>query len=751
MSRTTIQSFNGFTPPQPRGLARFGNLPYLFGIILVLIGASRVANTLIQRRITASQGQIALWRSDSAVIQDLESLLLNAETGERGYLLAQNSDYLEPYNSSVRDIQPDLDQMQKTVAAGRLSADDAQRLRDLTNQKLAEMSQNISVQQKQGSAASMAVFRAGLGKLEMDQIRQVIGKILAEEEMKIDAADGDLKQAQTWRGEVFLFTGLVNIPFLIWAMWRIWVETGRREDLMQELAAQKELLAVTLRSIGDGVIGTDTEGRITFFNSAAQELTGWSASEAIGKPCSEVFCIVSEETRQPVESPVDKVLKDGTVVGLANHTILIRRDGAELPIDDSGAPMRDAEGVIRGVVLVFRDFTRHKRSEQNLIRAAAELESAGKAKDQFLAALSHELRTPLTPLLVTLSMWEQDEKLSPELRDDVTMMRRNVQLEARLIDDLLDLTRIAKGKLLLNLEVTDLHGVINSVVARFDGQMTAKSIRLNRSMGARRHFVKADATRIEQVMWNIVQNGIKFTPLGGTITISTRNDGDGWIEASISDNGVGMEPEMLSRLFKPFEQASDDMVRRHGGLGMGLAIAQAIMQLHGGYVLAFSQGPGKGSTFTVRLATSEAITKTPRQPAQPSRPRDVSPLRVLLVEDHVDTSRAIARLLEQSGYRVGTAGDAGSALKQFDGETWDILVSDLGLPGTSGYELMKQVRQKYGLSVRGIAVSGYGMESDRQRSQQAGFDEHIVKPIDFDQLEQAIRKIHPSREEAGSI
>jgi CheY-like chemotaxis protein len=212
-----------------------------------------------------------------------------------------------------------------------------------------------------------------------------------------------------------------------------------------------------------------------------------------------------------------------------------------------------------------------------------------------------------------------------------------------------------------------------------------------------------------------------------------------------------MEPEILSRLFKPFEQASDEMVRRHGGLGMGLAIAQAVMQLHGGYVLAFSQGLGKGSTFTVRLATTEAPTKTPRRPELPDRPHDGSPLRVLLVEDHPDTARAIARLLEQSGYRVGTAIDAGSAMKQLDDETWDIVVSDLGLPGTSGYELMKQVRQKYGLSVRGIAVSGYGMESDRQRSQQAGFDEHIVKPIDFDQLEQAIRKIHPTEEQAAGL
>ncbi len=733
-----------------RGLARMGNLPYLFGIILILISGSRLATYLSQRASNAAQIEISFWRADLVRMQEFRSLLVDAELSQRGYLLTGEQEYLAPYQGAIERLQSNLDMLPQMVASGRLSADEGAHLKSLIDQKLAEMDQTISLEKTQGSVAAQALVRTGQGKQLMDQISQVIGKVTGQAQGRIDASTDQLKDAQNWRGDVFLFTGLVNIPFLIWAMWRIWLETGRRADLMRELSAQKEFLSVTLRSIGDGVIGADTDGRITFINSAAEELTGWTCAEAIGRPCSTVFRIISEETRQPVESPVDKVLKDGVVVGLANHTLLIRRDGSELPVDDSGAPMRDSKGVIRGVVLVFRDFTRHKRSEQNLIRAAAELESAGKAKDQFLAALSHELRTPLTPLLVTLSMLEQDGKLPAGLLEDVRMMRRNVQLEARLIDDLLDLTRVAKGKLLLNLEVVDLQGIINSVIARFERQMTGKSLNFARSFCARRHFVNADPIRIEQVLWNILQNAIKFTPPGGTISISTRNDGDGWIETSIADDGVGMEAEILSRLFKPFEQASDEMVRRHGGLGMGLAIAQAVMQLHGGYVLAFSQGLGKGSTFTVRLATSEAPSKAPRTET-PDRPRNGTPLRILLVEDHADTSRALARMLEQSGYRVGTAGDASTALQQFDNHTWDVLVSDLGLPDSSGYELMKQVREKYGLGIRGIAVSGYGMESDRQRSQQAGFDEHIVKPIDFEQLDQAIRKTRPSETETAGL
>jgi PAS domain S-box-containing protein len=750
--QTTNQRNIEFAPPSPSGLARLGSLPYLFGIIIFMMIGARVSTYLTQHASLRAQTQINLWQNDLGKVQEMQSLLVNAETAQRGYLIAGQSEYLDSYEVAEARLQPDVNEMPQMVSAGTLSSNDAQHLKQLIDQKDAEMDQTIEVEKAKGPAAALTLMRSGQGEALMDQIRRVIDRITGQAEENLTTAAADRSRAENWRSDVVLITGLVNVPFLLWAMWRIWVETGRRADLMHELAAQKELLSVTLRSIGDGVIVTDTEGRVTFLNVAAEELTGWASAEAVGLPCTTVFRIISEETRQAILSPVEKVLQDGAVAGLANHTILIRRDGSELPIDDSGAPMRDAQGVIRGVVLVFRDFTRHKRAEENLIRAAAELESASKAKDQFLAALSHELRTPLTPLLVILTMWEQDERISPALREDVRMMRRNVQLEARLIDDLLDLTRIAKGKLLLNIEVTDLHVVLNSVIVRFQGQMAAKSLNLDRSFHAHRHFVRADPIRIEQVMWNIVQNAMKFTPTGGTITIATRNDGDGWIETCISDDGVGMEPGILSRLFKPFEQASDDMVRRHGGLGMGLAIAQAVMQLHGGQVLASSEGSGKGSTFTVRLATTEAPSKTPRRPKPLARPRQTTPLRILLVEDHDDTSRAIARLLERSGFSVGTACDVHSALRKLDSQPWDVLVSDLGLPDSSGYELMKQVRQKYGLSVRGIAVSGYGMESDRQRSAQAGFDEHIVKPIDFEQLEEAIRKIRPPEEEtAGTV
>jgi PAS domain S-box-containing protein len=227
-----------------------------------------------------------------------------------------------------------------------------------------------------------------------------------------------------------------------------------------ELTREKELLATTLASIGDGVIVTDPHGQVTFLNSEAEHLTGWTNAEAKGRNLRDIFVIVNEETRQAVENPVDKVLRLGSVVGLANHTVLIAKDGREIPIDDSGAPIRTTEGVLFGVVLVFRDFTEHKKATMALEQAKLEAEKANHAKDQFLAMLSHELRTPLTPVLMAATSLESDSRIDPEVREELAVMRRNIELEARLIDDLLDLTRIEHGKFDLRAEPVDIHAAI---------------------------------------------------------------------------------------------------------------------------------------------------------------------------------------------------------------------------------------------------------------------------------------------------
>ena len=515
----------------------------------------------------------------------------------------------------------------------------------------------------------------------------------------------------------------------------------KRRARSLELQRQKELLSVTLSSIGDCVLVTDNEGRITFMNPVAEEVTGWRLSEALGRPATEVFRILNEHTRAPVESPVDKVIREGVIVGLANHTLLIRKDGSEIPIDDSGAPIRDGQGGIRGIVLVFRDFTQQKRAEQEVLAAKDAAETANKAKDQFLAMLSHELRTPLTPVLATLNLWEASEEIPPALRADVGMLRRSVELEARIIDDLLDLTRIARGLLSFSPENTDVHSVIEFLVGLSQSELQIKVLKLALKLDAPRHHVHTDAARLQQVLWNVLRNAVKFTDQGGAITIITSNDAQDRLDITFHDTGIGMTPDTLSKLFIPFEQADPTMNRRYGGLGLGMAISNALVDLLDGEIRAESPGLGLGSTFTITFPTVDPATNG-SEPTSASR-KSQDKVRLLLVEDHGDTARALARLLENRGFTTKTAPSIATALEAIGREDFDLFLCDLGLPDGTGIDFIGKVRETR--KTPAIALTGFGMQEDIERAQKAGFDAHLTKPVNLQKLEATMWRLLQDR------
>ena len=347
-------------------------------------------------------------------MQDLRSTVQDAETGQRGYLLTREASYLRPYEEAIATLQRKLETVQKMAEAEFLPAERVRQLESLIVRKLDELRKTVSLVQSGRVSAALEIVRGDEGKGLMDSIRDEIGGIVSAQENARATASQVADSAIQVRGGVFLAAVIINLVFFLWAYRRIQKEIMQQFVANLETRRQKEILAVTLSSIGDAVIITDVRGRITFLNGIAEDLTGWSAREAEDRPCAEVFRIVNEETRRPVESPVDKVLASGAIAGLANHTVLIRKDGSELPIDDSGAPIRESDGTVRGVVLIFRDFTAHKDFERTLIRAKEEIEESSKAKDKFLATLSHELRTPLTPVLATLSSWEATSELPDE-------------------------------------------------------------------------------------------------------------------------------------------------------------------------------------------------------------------------------------------------------------------------------------------------------------------------------------------------
>jgi len=379
------------------------------------------------------------------------------------------------------------------------------------------------------------------------------------------------------------------------------------------------------------------------------------------------------------------------------------------------------------------------------IEARAQAEAASHIKDRFMATLSHELRTPLTPVLAVLSRLEtRPEPLPPDARDGLAMIRRNVELEARLIDDLLDVTRISQGKLELRRGPTDLRQVLSQAVeasARPGPEVTI-------TVEDAELWTWADAPRITQVFWNLVSNARKFTPPGGRVLVRAWRDG-GEVVAEVSDTGIGIEPEVLPRVFDAFHQGQRSITRRFGGLGLGLAISERIVALHGGKIGVASEGKGRGATFTVRLpagkpAVPPSFPWEVRPAPPPTPPAAERPLHILLVEDHPDTAEAMADLLRATGRRVTVAcsvaeGRLAAESAAGNGSRIDLVLSDIGLPDGTGHDLMAELSRRFGL--RGIALTGYGMEEDVERSREAGFARHLTKPVSLEQLESAIRQV----------
>jgi PAS domain S-box-containing protein len=706
----------------------------------------------------------------------------------------------------------------------------------------------------------------------------------------------------------------------------------RATRLEREDQAQR-WLATTLRSIGDAVIATDIDGRVTFMNPIAESLTGFAEADARGAHLGDVFRIVSEETREVVESPVTKVLRQGAGVGLANHTVLRARDGSEIPIADSGAPIKDDDGRLLGVVLVFRDATEETRGAvrreflakagealasssldyratlstvaqlavpqladwcavdlvepghaapqqvavahvdpgkvelarrlgetyppdpgsatgapnvirtgkaelyaripAELLRAGArddahraiieelrlqsamvvplrgrlhtfgaitfvhaesgrhygeddlafaedfarraalaienaralketeearareralrrDAESANRAKDEFLATVSHELRTPLNAILgwtVTL----RNRKPGPELDRALMIIERNARAQARLVDDVLDASRIISGKLSLALGPTNVAAMVRAAADAVAPAAEAKHLALTIDIDDESLSIMADADRVQQMMWNLLSNAVKFTPKDGAVVVRSHLEGsDVWI--SVEDTGEGIGAQALPFVFDPFWQADASTTRRHGGLGLGLAIVKQLVTAHGGTIQATSPGEHRGATFTVRLparGVTPAVASTSARaaakmmvdgraigPPEAPIPR-LDGLRLLVVDDEEDARALVADVLREQGAEVHAAASADEALALFDRVRPDVLVSDIGMPDVDGYSFIRQIRSRAaerGGRTPAVAVTAYARSEDAQRAFAAGYQSHVAKPVEPAQL-----------------
>jgi signal transduction histidine kinase len=373
-------------------------------------------------------------------------------------------------------------------------------------------------------------------------------------------------------------------------------------------------------------------------------------------------------------------------------------------------------------------------------RAKEAAEQANRAKDHFLAVLSHELRTPLTPVVMGLSMLRERADLDPAVHETLEMVRRNVELEARLIDDLLDVSRIAQGKIELNRTVVELCTILQRAVEVCKPDIEARRLHFGVDLGpAAPYWIEADVPRLQQVFWNLLKNSIKFTPHGGCVGIRCRPN-EKHVVVEVNDSGIGIEADALPRIFHAFEQAERSITQQFGGLGLGLAICKALVDMHGGQIEAHSEGRDKGATFRVRLPLVAIPAAEVPRPTRDSQRRVIRPLHILLVEDHGVTAKMMRLVLMADGHTVETAGDIATALELAAQHTYDVLLSDLGLPDGTGHDLLRQLRQR-GYAFPGIALSGYGQREDVQRSRDAGFAAHLTKPASREAVIEALSSV----------
>lgn len=501
-------------------------------------------------------------------------------------------------------------------------------------------------------------------------------------------------------------------------------------------------LAITLSSIGDAVISTDAGGTVRFMNPVAEHLTGWTNREAQGLPLADVFRIVSEKSREVIESPVARVLRERQVVGLANHTILLGREVGERPIEDSGAPIYGIDGALAGVVLVFRDATTQRAAQRALVESEAALREADHRKDVFLATLSHELRNPLAPIRNAARLLEASTLTADELQRSRLIISRQVRHMASLLDDLLDVSRITRGVLTLKKEIAGLKVLFEAAVETARPAIDAKRHSLTVEWPSEHIRIEADPVRFTQVITNLLTNAAKYTDPEGRITLGSRTEGR-TIIIHVGDTGIGLEPHMLTEVFKMFSQVAPGKGHADGGLGIGLALVKGLVELHGGRVEARSAGLERGSEFVVYFPDSlNEAAPSPELPGGGAPASQARPLRVLIADDNRDSAESLGMLLELSGHEVHLAHDGLAAVKVAEEKRPDVALLDIGMPGLDGYEVAGNIRREpWGANVTLIAITGWGQEDNKRMARNAGFDHHLTKPMDSAVLESLLATV----------
>jgi PAS domain S-box-containing protein len=536
---------------------------------------------------------------------------------------------------------------------------------------------------------------------------------------------------------------------------RVWNFRDVTEHHLAETTSHR--LSAIVATSDDAIVGKDLNSLITSWNSGAERIFGFTAEEMIGKSIMRLI----PQDRRDEEREILYRLRRGERI---DHfeTIRLAKDGRQLNVSVTISPIKDSNGRVVGASKVARDITERKTSEQALKEAMqqadlanrerlqlldserdarSQAERANRVKDEFLATLSHELRTPLNAVLGWTNILLRGNIQSEELKQGLVTIERNARIQAQIIEDLLDMSRIISGKVRLEVQETDLSAVLNESIETLRVTAEAKSVQLRAAMGPFAGPISGDPNRLRQVFWNVLHNAIKFTPSGGEVQVRLARVGSE-VEVSVSDSGEGIAPDFLPYIFDRFQQGDASTTRRHGGLGLGLAIVKQLVELHGGKVGVKSNGLGQGAVFIVRLpliaiySEPDEERRLPRPEQGESKPLPelgLSNVHVLVVDDEVDARNLVRRLLEMAGATVSMAASASEAFDHISTGRPDVLVCDIGMPGEDGYSLIRRLRvleQKHENALPAVALTAYARSEDRTKAIRSGFQNHLAKPVE---------------------
>ena len=701
-------------------------------------------------------------------LDNLESTLQSAESGQRGFILTGQESYLDSFRSARKKVDSFLNDLSALENADATERSKVVALKPIAEQKMIDLASIIDVRRSDGFEAAQKRVTDGVVIQSMDAVHNAIDEIRHVERQSM--AKREIDAATTYSTALFvgLLSTVVGLALVVSVLYLVQSNRQRAERAAETISAERERLQASLdrirrleidnkrmdqymRSFVEqvedyAIFAMDEDCRATTWNNGVLKVLGFQESEFVGQDIRQLI-FVPEAIELGI--PIAEFETAASLGSASDDRWMMRKGSHRFWASGITSAVKDDRGNLVGFSKVMRDLTERKRDEDELAELAARHSESNRRMNEFMATLAHELRNPLAPIRNAIDLMGMTS-LTPEHEELRALMGRQVEQVIRLIDDLLDVSRIGRGKIVLQRSLVDLRTIIESSIEAFNAVILEKQQHLQCDVCQEEVRVHVDPARLTQVVSNLLNNASRYSDNGSPIHLELKmekeDDNHGYAIIVIQDDGIGISADRLEEIFQMFAQVDDSLGRGNAGLGIGLTLVKTLVELHRGTVVAQSDGIGLGSTFTVRIPLAAANADTVAEEPIKEWPLCTRTFNVLVVEDMRALRTIMARLLEKLGHRVQVAEDGLAALDALTRFNPDIIFSDISMPGMTGYDLARKIRDQPSQSETYlVAMSGYGQLSDRMQSQASGFDEHMIKPVDITKLRELFERLSRDR------